>query len=362
MSRDDYGGISVISDEEREALGLGGRGRKPDDEEEGLFETLGKAGDKLGETKLGQKIGSILTVLILAFFGSGTADLDFLDNIFGDEEEPMLRGGCTDPTALNYKPNADFDNGSCTFPPPVIYGCMDPNALNYNPQATHSNNQCSYPPNQNGTNNETQTNETVYGCMDIDANNFNDRATEDDGSCDYENESNHCNHTELIVWDGLEYEAVLYYTDGNSTIASFGREAEDNLELYIDMDTNCNDYEDPLPVKIYYDIGHLFPSFDDNGTFQYFMYDNMTYDEFYFDVSGWEEDTHSLDSNAEPYEETFVDIYEGVYFFYASIYVDWNGTEEYEYFAYMTNYPQTWNEDWEYSDEYGIKLEEGEDE
>ena len=65
MARDDYGAISVISDEEREALGLGGR--KPDDDEEGLFETLGKAGDKLGETQLGKKLGSILTVLILAF-------------------------------------------------------------------------------------------------------------------------------------------------------------------------------------------------------------------------------------------------------------------------------------------------------
>ena len=56
MARDDYGAISVISDEEREALGLRG-GKKPDDEdEEGLFETIGKAGDKLGETKLGKKL------------------------------------------------------------------------------------------------------------------------------------------------------------------------------------------------------------------------------------------------------------------------------------------------------------------
>ena len=361
MSRDDYGAISVISDEEREALGLGGRGsrRKPE-EEEGLFETLGKAADKAGDTKLGQKIGSVLTVIILALFGSGNADLDMLDNIFGEEDEPMLKGGCTDPTAINYKSDADFDNGSCAFPPPVIYGCMDPNALNYNSQATHSNNQCSYPPNQNGTDNETTANDTVYGCMDIDANNFNDRATEDDGSCEYEHEENHCNHTELYVWDGLEYDARLYRDDGNFSNVSFGREALDNLELYLDMDTNCNDFDEPLPVKIYYDIGHLFPSFDDNGTFQNYMYDNMTYDEFYFDVAGWVEDTHSLDSNAEPYEETFVDAYEGVYFFYASIYVDWNGTEEYEYHGYMTNFPETWEEDWEYSEEYGMKLEEEE--
>ena len=361
-SRDDYGAISVISDEEREALGLGGRGRrrKPDEEEEeGLFETIGKAGDKLGETKLGQKIGSILTVLILAFFGSGSVDMDILDNIFGGEEDPVLKGGCTEPTAINFKPDADFDNGSCAFPPPVIYGCMDANALNYNSQATHSNNQCSYPPNQNGTNNNTATNETVYGCMDIDANNFNDRATEDDGSCDYENESNHCNHTELIVWDGLEYEAVLYRNDGeNGSVVSFGRDSESSLELYIDMDTDCNDHVDQLPVMMYYDIGHLIPQFDDNDTFMYYGYDNMSYGQYQYNVSGWEEDEHVMPSNAEPYEETFNNMYDGVYFFYASLYVDWNGTGEYEYHGYMTNYPQTWVEDWEYSEEYGIKLEE----
>lgn len=357
MSRDDYGAINVISDEERKILGLGGSGKKPE-EEEGLFETLGKAGDKLGETKLGQKIGSILTVLILAFFGGG-GDMSIFEDIFGGEEEPMLRGGCTDPTAINYKPNADFDNGECIFPPPVIYGCMDVNALNYNSQATHSNNQCSYPPNQNGTgDNNTTTNETVYGCMDIDANNFNDRATEDDGSCDYENEENHCNHTELVVWDGLPNEAILYYADGNSTMVSFGRDDDTNIELYIDMDTNCNDSDDPLPVLVYYDIGHFFPAFDDNGTFTYYMFDNMTYDDLEFNVSGWYEDIHSLNSNAEPYEETFTDPYEGVYFFYASISVDWNGTGEYEYFGYMTNYPQLWVDDWVYDEEYGLKLTE----
>ena len=168
MARDDYGAISVISDEEREALGLGGGSRKPE-EEEGLFETIGKAGDKLGETKVGQKIGSILTVLILAFFGGG-GDLGAIQEIFGGEEEPIAKGGCMDTSAINYKKDATFDNGSCAFPPPVKYGCMDVNAINYDSQATHDNNRCNYPPNQNGTGegNETQTNETVYGCMDID--------------------------------------------------------------------------------------------------------------------------------------------------------------------------------------------------
>ena len=100
MSRDDYGAISVISDEEREALGLGGRGRRKPDEEEGLFETLGKAADKAGDTKIGQKIGSVLTVLILALFGSGNADLDMLDNIFGEDigtwqSMQIYRDNCT---------------------------------------------------------------------------------------------------------------------------------------------------------------------------------------------------------------------------------------------------------------------------
>ena len=353
MARNDYGAISVISDEEREALGLGGR--KPDDDEEGLFETIGKAGDKLGETKLGQKIGSILTVLILAFFGGG-GDLGAIQDIFGGEEESVSKGGCMDVTAVNYKADATFDNGSCVFPPPVVYGCMDSNALNYDPQATHDNNRCSYPPNQNGTgDNNTQTNETVYGCMDIDANNFNDRATEDDGSCDYENEENHCNHTQLVLWDGLGEEAVGYFNEGNSSRAinvSYERDSLENLDIFLDMDTNCNDSEEPLKVMIFYDIGHFFPSFDDNGTFQYYQYDNYSYDEFYFDVYGWEGDEHWLYANVT--DDTYTNEYEGVYFFYVNIQVDWNNTGEYEYFGYFSNWPP-W--DGEYHEEAGMRME-----
>ena len=54
MARDDYGAISVISDEEKEILGISGP-KKPSDEEdeEKLFETIGKAADKIGETQVG---------------------------------------------------------------------------------------------------------------------------------------------------------------------------------------------------------------------------------------------------------------------------------------------------------------------
>ena len=50
MNNDDYGAISVISDDEKAALGIGGS--KPEDDEK-LFETIGKAADKIGETKVG---------------------------------------------------------------------------------------------------------------------------------------------------------------------------------------------------------------------------------------------------------------------------------------------------------------------
>ena len=326
MSIDDYGAINVISDDERQALGLSGPRKKP--EEEGLFETLGKAADKAGDTKIGQKIGSVLTVLILALFGSGTADLTMLEDIFGGEDEPMLKGGCTDPTALNYKTDADFDNGSCVFPPPVKYGCMDSSATNYDSQATHDNGRCQYL-NQNGTTNETQTNETVYGCMDIEANNYNDRATEDDGSCDYENEENHCNHTQLVLWNGLQY--------GN-----YSRE-DNTLDIYVDMDTNCDDPDEPLPVLVYYDVGHFF--LDEEGNETTLIYDTFVYGETFFNVSGWVEDTHWLNSGAEPYEETFDNYTDGVYYFYASFLADWNNTGEYEWVTSITNYPYYSDED-----------------
>ena len=238
MARDDYGAINVISAEEREALGLTGP-RKPD-EEEGLFETIGKAGDKLGETQFGKKLGSILTVLILAFFGGG-GDLSAIEDIFGGEDDSKPRGGCTDPTAVNFKHDADFDNGSCVFPPPVIYGCTNPEADNYNSQATHDNGRCQFlgGPVDNGTGNQTNEDDTIYGCMDIDASNYNERAEEDDGSCEYEEYD--CTANETYFYGGMEY--------GN-----YSREYN-SLNITVDIDTDCD--QEALPVRVGFDVGHI---------------------------------------------------------------------------------------------------------
>ena len=307
MARDDYGAINVISDEEREALGLSGP-RKPD-EEEGLFETIGKAGDKLGETQLGKKLGSILTVLILAFFGGG-GDLGAMQDIFGGEEEPVSKGGCMDVSAINYKKDATFDNGSCVFPPPVIYGCTNPDADNYNPQATHDNGRCQFlgGPIDNGTGNQTNEDDTIYGCMDPEAENYNERAEEDDGSCEYEEYE--CTSNETYFYDGLEY--------GN-----YSREPN-TLNITVDVDTDCD--QDELPIMIGYDVGHIKKN-EDNET----VWNGYMWNDFYYNVTGWEGDEFTLTSGPEYFTEP----YTGWYIVYVNLYADWNRNGEYEYVTYF---------------------------
>ena len=308
MARDDYGAISVISDEEREALGIGGR--KPDEEEEGLFETIGKAGDKLGETQFGKKLGSILTVLLLAMFGSGTVDVSVLQDIFGGEEEPISKGGCMDVSAINFKKDATFDNGSCVFPPPVVYGCTNPDADNYNAQATHDNGRCQFlggPINNNTGNNETQTNETVYGCMDIEAHNYNDRAEEDDGSCEYEDYD--CAANQTYFYNGLQY--------GN-----YSRE-DNSLNITVDIDTDCD--QDTLPVMVYYDIGHV--KIEDNET----VWNGYMYNNYFFNVTGWESNEYQLSSGPEYFTEP----YTGWYMVYVNLYADYDRDGVYDYVNYF---------------------------
>jgi len=307
MARDDYGAINVISDEEKTALGLSGP--KPE-EDEGVFEQIGKTADKIGETKLGKKIGSILTVLILAMFGSGTADLDMFEDIFGSEEPTGPLGGCMDPSAVNYNRDSTFDNGSCVFPPPVVYGCTNPDAENYNAGATHDNGRCQFlgGPGDNQTGNQTSTNETVYGCMDIEATNYNDRADEDDGSCEYEEYE--CTANQTYFWNGMQY--------GN-----YSRANESTLNITVDVDTNCNQVT--LPIMIGYDVGHL--KVEDNET----VWNGYMYNDYFYNITGWEEDNLVLRSGPEYFTEP----YTGYYIMYVNLWADWHKNGTYEWVDYF---------------------------
>jgi len=50
--------------------------------------------------------------------------------------------GCTDPSSINFNPDATIDDGSCIA---IVYGCNDINALNYDPSANFNDGSCQYP-------------------------------------------------------------------------------------------------------------------------------------------------------------------------------------------------------------------------
>ena len=272
MANDDYGAINVISDDEREILGIGGP-RKPEEEEK-LFETIGKAADKIGETKVGQKIGAIIGVILLALL-SGGANLTILEEYFnGDEDGPL--GGCMQTDATNYNPDATFDDGSCNFLI-IIYGCTNPAAENHQPNATHDDGRCVV---INDIPNGTNGNETaaIYGCMDIDANNYDDKATEDDGSCDYENEyeEEHGNHTSVHFYPG-------WYNEETDNMSVFWVDPDaEGISVLTDIDTDCYDYN--TSVLVYVDVWHA-ESGDYNWTDLYFTVNGMDWDYHWFNFT-----------------------------------------------------------------------------
>ena len=106
-------------------------------------------------------------------------------------------GGCTNPSAANYNPDAtedDFclffgclDNTACNFDPSGFYnelivceydscsGCTNPLADNYNSEATQDDGSC-----------------IISGCMDNTACNYDVEANTDDGSCVFALENFDC--------------------------------------------------------------------------------------------------------------------------------------------------------------------------
>ena len=285
-------------------------------EEEGLFEVVGKAADKLGETSVGKRVGAVVTILLLAVL-SGGANMSIIHEYFNGEDTGPI-GGCKDPEATNYNSAATFEDGSCTFLV-VIYGCTNPEAENYDLNATHDNGRCVVdirPP----------VNETVYGCMDIEANNYNDKATDDDGSCDYEDEYEEpeCNLTEVWFWKGWVDE------DGNSTgymLVDSGTATNNGIYIYTDIDSDCGEVD----VIVYLDVW-TFNDVDGDGVYEEEEGDEYHYftKEFNFTIEDAVWDDHWLNMSYEELNETSGD-YEAYIFLGADI----DGDGELEFYEYM---------------------------
>lgn len=121
--------------------------------------------------------------------------------------------GCVDPSAINYNPSANSNDGSCQY---AVYGCTDFSACNYNPSATIDDFTCQYAydtgsyacvgspgwcqistnviydpctGNYSGGTNYTFDGSCydgcVFGCKDTLAANYDPSAEIDDGSCCY---------------------------------------------------------------------------------------------------------------------------------------------------------------------------------
>ena len=89
-------------------------------------------------------------------------------------DEPIIPEihGCADPDANNFNPNANIDNGTCTFESTeTTPGCMDSTAINYNPDADVSDGTCVF------------TTVDITGCMDPTAINYNPSANIDGDNC-----------------------------------------------------------------------------------------------------------------------------------------------------------------------------------
>ncbi|MBL31548.1 MAG: hypothetical protein CMP62_02330, partial [Flavobacteriales bacterium] len=154
-------------------------------------------------------------------------DGNCINDIDGDGTCDELEiGGCTNPIALNYNPDATEDD-FCLFP-----GCLDDGACNYDPAGFYYELiDCEY--------------ESCAGCTDSDADNYNADATLDDGSCIISGctDATACNYNELANNDDgfCEYPEEYYNCDGVAINDEDNDGVADEMEIIGCVDeTACN--------------------------------------------------------------------------------------------------------------------------
>ena len=240
------------------------------DNDEGALETLGKGIDKVSKHPVWSKVLAVLMVAVLG--GGGGMQMEWF-GLFGEEENPtpgpVTVPGCMQVTAINYDPHATYDNGSCHFPPPVIYGCTNSTASNFDSRATNDDGSCEF------------EEEDVYGCTDEEATNYNEDATRDDGSCEYEEEPEEC-EPEPYFWD-----TAFYAYDSNDNNMT------DTLTIDFDADVNCGaTINATIRAEVYNSTGDVydeweFTNYTINGTSAEYYWMEDTVDAGNYTISIW---------------------------------------------------------------------------
>jgi hypothetical protein len=138
--------------------------------------------DIAGSTGGGLTLGGLNTIVQN---NTGSPCFTFAETYSPTDFEGVYAGGCTNPDADNFNPDADFDDGSCEFD--SLIGCTNPDATNYEPTAQFDSGQCTFAEVQyDFTQYESESND-LGGCTNAQADNYNPNATFDDETCTFDN-------------------------------------------------------------------------------------------------------------------------------------------------------------------------------
>ena len=252
----------------------------------------GVAGDDL-KVLIGQftTTGELDGQLYIQFFINGDGSNEFRDTFLLGGPPPVE--GCIDAAACNFNPDANTDDGSCTYPAAdnldcdgtcledadddgvcdgdEVPGCTDNTACNYSGDATDDDGSCTYAdPGLDCDGNCLADadgdgicdGDEVPGCTDGMACNYSADATDDDGSCTYADPGLDCDGNCLADADGdgvcdgdevpggtdgmaCNYSADATDDDGSCTYADPGLDCDGNCLADADGDGICDGDEVP---------------------------------------------------------------------------------------------------------------------